>query len=195
MVYKMALGGRMRTFIGLLLAASLAAGCGSHHTVTFRPPLPTTATPLYTIVPNAGTSIDFTNPTYAITANVGASYRIVWTGNATYSHFRGYVLASTAFASVTVGCVDGSCAFEPGDSFTGPYNIAQGGQEFDFDTTASSGFDGLDFVLSGDDLVYFYLETNDVPDTTRVVFTGVDTRGNLQLSNPGDMPFALSTSQ
>jgi hypothetical protein len=181
------------TTLGLLLLASLAAGC--HSTPPFNPPLPTSATPLYGVVPDATTPIDFTNPTYAITASTGSSYRIVWTGNATFSHFRGYILASTSFDSVTVGCVDGSCAFESGDSFRGPYSLAQGGQRIDFDTTASSGFDGMDFLLNqSDDTVYFYLETNDVPDVTRVAFVSVDAQNNLQVSRPAAMPFALTTT-
>jgi hypothetical protein len=173
--------------------ASLASGCGGHHVApVFNPPLPTANTPIYGIAVNTPTVlVDASQPGYAITANVGNSYRAVWTGNATFSAFRGYIIAQSSFTSVTIGCSDGSCPLESGDVITRPYNSAGGGQRIDFDTLAADGLDGLDFTLDSADQVYFYMEVNDTYRPDLVYFTSSDVAG--QVSNPASMPFALTT--
>jgi hypothetical protein len=157
------------------------------------PPSPSASVPTYRILPGAVTVVDASQPGYGLTANVGGSYRAVWTGNdaSHYSEFRGYIYTPRQFVTVYPGCVDNSCALESGDSMN-VVNSPGGGQEIDFDTIALDRLDGVDFTVPSDsDPVEFYLEVQGQPIPTLVFFTSTDTGA---VSNPASLPFALVTN-
>jgi hypothetical protein len=158
----------------------------------FHPPPPTISVDTYRIAPGAVTVVDTSRPGYGITANIGNSYRAVWTGNTSlgYNEFRGYIYTPGTFTSVTPGCSDGSCALSTGDTISSVSAVAGGGQQIDFDTIASDGnLDGLDFTVDIEP-VEFYMEVQGVADPTLVFFTSTDTG---VVSNPAHLPFALTT--
>jgi hypothetical protein len=157
------------------------------------PPAPAASVPVYRIQPGAATVVDASNPGYAITANVGGSFRMVWTGNSggSFSEFRGYAYTPGSFLSVTPGCSDGSCALERGDSVSGPQAVAGGGEQVVFDTFAADGLDGFDFTVDvAGEPVEIYGEVQGSPVPSLVFFTSADTG---VVSNPASLPFALTT--
>jgi hypothetical protein len=128
---------------------------------------------------------------YSILANTGASYRIVWSGDATtsstYREFTGTVWTTGTFTSVTPGGGAGcDCALESGDVVDGPVSV-RGGQRIDFDTIATTGLDGFDFVASTEPVFFDLLI--DGQRLPQLVFFG----SNGATSSAGTMPFGLTT--
>jgi hypothetical protein len=151
----------------------------------------TTGAPVYPIDPGASVAIaPGTLAGYGITANVGASYRIVWTGDANssaqYREFYGSVWTSGTFATVVPGCTDQSCPIGSGDYISAPYAIA-GGERVDFDTFAIDNIEGFDFTVTTEP-VYFdlYIDGQHYPN---LVF--FSSSGNL--SSTAAFPFGLIT--
>jgi hypothetical protein len=153
---------------------------------------PNTGTaPIYPIDPGASIAIDpGTLAGYGITANVGASYRIVWTGDANtsaqYREFYGSVWTSGRFASLVPGCNDQSCPISSSDYISAPYAIA-GGERVDFDTFAIDNIEGFDFSVSVEP-VYFdlYIDGQHYPDLVYFSSSGV-------VSTTASFPFGLTT--
>lgn len=139
-----------------ILAAASCAGCvvqPAPAPVVVTTPSGSGATPLYTIAPGASTVVfPGQQAGYGITANTGGSYRAVWTGQAptAYNEFTGSVYTPGHFVSVSPGCGDNSCPLENGDVVNAPAAVSGGGEIITFDTFASDGLDGLDFVVSSD---------------------------------------------
>ena len=109
--------------------------------------------PTYRILPGAGTIIEpGTQAGYGITANVGGSYRLVWTGDGnqsgTYREFWGSVYTGGRFTSVSQGCAGGACTFGADDMVTAPAAAPGGGERVDFDSFAATGINGFDFVAN-----------------------------------------------
>jgi hypothetical protein len=180
------------TFSLVLLSSFLAAGChSSSHGGHYQPPPPTPPSQLlpFAIDPGAPTLIDATHPGYGITANVGGAYRIVWSGNGGgYNHFYGYVYSASGFGSVDPGCVGNTCPLES-DDYMAVANYSGGGQYIEFDTYASSGFDGVDFTTPADPVEFdLYIDGAQYP--TAVYFTS-----NGQPSNTDVFPFTLAINE
>jgi len=127
---------------------------------------------------------------FGITANTGSSFRLVWTGDAgtsaSYHNFYGSVYTAGSFTSVTPGCAGNTCPLESGDYVSSAYNIA-GGQELDFDTIATTGIDGFDFVVDTEP-VYFDLYIDGVRYPNLVYFSS----GGAQAA-PTSEPFGLKS--
>jgi hypothetical protein len=147
--------------------------------------------PVYPIDAGAAIAIQpGTQAGYGITANVGNSYRIIWTGDgntsAQYREFYGSVWTSGAFATVTPGCSDGSCPLGSGDYISQPYAIA-GGERVDFDTFAISNIEGFDFTVTTEP-VYFdlYIDGQHYPDLVFFSSGGI-------VSSTASFPFGLTT--
>ncbi len=180
----------MKTWNLLALAVgALATGaCGT--TVYVGGSVPVGA-PVHTIKAGAGTVVDpGTQAGYGITANTGGSYRIFWTGDSqasgTYREFQGSIYTSGTFISENPGC-GGICALEAGDYVSQPI-LTGGGERIDFDTFATDGLDGTDFVVSTEP-VYFDLLIDGVRYPQLVFYT--DAILNTSAS-PADIPFGLT---
>ena len=127
---------------------------------------------------------------YGITANTGASYRIVWTGDrgtsGTYREFTGTVWTGGTFDSFTPGCSDNSCGLES-DDFVSAVTPVSGGAVITFDTIATTGLDGFDFTATVEP-VFFDLSIDGQRYPTQVFFSS-----SGQGSSPADIPFGLTT--
>jgi len=148
-------------------------------------PTPVANIPVYGIDVGAPTVVDATYPGFGIAANVGGSYRVVWTGNSGgFSRFQGYIYSQSGFSSVDAGCVDDSCRLES-DDYMAVVNYAGGGQYIEFDTLAATSFDGVDFVTPADPVEFdFYIDGQQF--TTSVYFTSSGIVANTEA-----FPFAL----
>ncbi len=126
---------------------------------------------------------------YGITANVGGSYRVVWTGDSqasgSYRRFTGTIWTTGGFSSVTPGC-GGNCPLESGDFVSAPEAL-QGGTQITFDTVATDGLDGVDFIADVEP-VYMDLLIDGSRLESLVFFSS-----SGQASNPATMPFGLQT--
>jgi hypothetical protein len=154
---------------------------------------PVSASFVYRILPGAG--IDGVVPGqsvgFYITANTGGSFRVVWTGDTLASgvprHFQGSLYTQGNFTSVAAGCSGNFCALEPDDLISTVKSV-NGGQRIDFDTFASDGLDGLDFVVDTVPAI-FQLNVDGASDPSLVFFPATDNGG--QVSNAGGQPFGL----
>jgi hypothetical protein len=111
-------------------------------------------TPTYQIALGASTFISPGEQAgYSLTASAGHSYRLVWTGDAnvsgSYHEFTGSITVAGHFVSTIPGCSDGSCALEANDWISDPTSF-NGGEQVSFDTFATVGTDGLDFVVDAE---------------------------------------------
>jgi hypothetical protein len=150
-------------------------------------PIPIGA-PTYAI--KAGAASIIQSGDYAITANTGGAYRLVWTGSNSAQRFYGSIWATGTFTSFTPGCSDNSCSVGASGAISSPVSLNGGGQRIDFDTVPGSvNRVGLDFAVSAQP-VYFDLFIDGARVPTSVFFT--DSGG--QLSNPGAIPFALNSN-
>lgn len=184
----------MRTANWMILGALAIGlgGCGDPFYQTGGP-VPTTA-PVSRIEPGAGTVVQpGVAAGYGITASPGGSYRIVWTGDAaasaSYREFTGSIYTTGHFSTVTPGCANNACALESGDSVSLPV-LTSGGMRIDFDTTATTGIDGLDFVVDTEP-VFFNLYIDGAPYPELVMFTDGSTHQNASAPS---MPFGLTTN-
>jgi hypothetical protein len=171
----------------LLMTLGLAA-CGG-------PRLPPQDTEIYRIQTGAGTIISPGQQAgYGITANVGGSYRLVWTGDAqssgAYREFRGAVSTPGGFLQVTPGCAQGSCQLEADDVVANPVAIRGGGQAISFDAFTTVGIDGFDFVVDTEP-VYFDLFIDGQRYPNLIFFPSRDLGG--ELANVRGFPFGLTT--
>jgi hypothetical protein len=127
---------------------------------------------------------------YGITANVGASYRLIWTGDrgtsGTYREFTGTVWTGGTFDSLTPGCADNACPLE-NDDFLSAVTPVSGGAVITFDTFTTTGLDGFDFTATTEP-VFFDLNIDGQAYPTLVFFPSAGAA-----SNPDNIPFGLST--
>lgn len=187
----------MRTLTSLTLAALFAGGCVVVHDNPPPPhqqpppttPPPATTIPTYGIDPGASTIVlPGQQAGYGITANVGGSYRVVWTGDTptAYTNFTGYIYTPGHFTVVNPGC-GGQCPIEANDYIYAPVAVQGGGEEIDFDTVATDGLDGLDFGTDAEPVTLDLL-IDGVRYPQLVFFTS----GGVT-SAPSTIPFALTT--
>lgn len=156
--------------------------------------VPPQTTVVYGIQPGASTVVQpGVQAGYGITANVGGSYRLVWTGDistsGTYREFWGSVWTRGSFSNLVRGCNGSVCPLEQGDLVSNPVAVA-GGQRIDFDSFSSDNLDGFDFVVSAEP-VYFDLYIDGVRYPNLVFFPASALGG--QIANVGVIPFGLTT--
>jgi hypothetical protein len=185
----------MRTICIALLGLA-ASGCIVVHDNPQPQPQPQppadTTPPVYRIAPGRSTIVQpGTQAGYGITANLGGSYRIVWTGQSpqAYDHFTGSIHTPGTFTDFVPGCADGSCPLERGDIVNAPVDDGAG-QTITFDTYATDGLDGLDFAVSLEP-VEFDLVIDGARYPQLVFFPDTDTGA---IDSPGTMPFQLTTN-
>jgi hypothetical protein len=150
--------------------------------------------PTYRIQPGGSTIISpGTQAGYGITANLGGSYRAVWTGDSAvsgqYSNFTGSIYTPGHFTSFDPGC-GGGCPDESNDVFYAPTAVAGGGEQITFDTIATDGIDGVDFSVDLEP-VEFDLRIDGTAYPDLVFFPDTDTG---QISSPESNPFDLTTN-
>lgn len=126
---------------------------------------------------------------YIITANVGGSYRLVWTAPASSHTFYGWVFTQGQFTGLVPSCNGGFCPLGPSDCLTDP-TPAPGGQRIDFQGTATGKLAGFDFVASAEP-VTFSIVIDGAPKPNMVFFPAADLGGRV--ANAGDIPFSLTT--
>jgi hypothetical protein len=156
--------------------------------------VPPQTTVVYAIQPGASTVVQpGVQAGYGITANIGGSYRLVWTGDistsGTYREFWGSVWTRGSFSALVRGCNGSVCPLEQGDLVSNPVTIA-GGQRIDFDSFATDNLDGFDFVVTAEP-VYFDLYIDGVRYPNLVFFPATANGG--QISNVATIPFGLTT--
>jgi hypothetical protein len=185
----------------LLLAfgALTAAGCGGssgpgRSLFTGGGLVDTAHTPIYDVQP--GTGIDQVllgrDAGYFITANTRGSFRIVWTGDvnstAMYRHFYGSVWTTGSFSSVIIGCTAGFCPLEA-DSYVSTVHPVAGGNRVDWDTFATSGLSGFDFMVDAVPAYFdFFIDGARHPEL--VLFPATANGGAA--SNVAQVPFGLT---
>jgi hypothetical protein len=184
----------MRNLV-LIAIASVASGCVVVHDNTggVGDGVPTGA-PVSRIAVGVPTTVaPGVEAGYGITANVGASYRLVWTGDAAasqiYREFYGSVWTPGVFDGLTPGCDRNACPLE-GDDFLSQPIAVPGGYRIDFDAFTTTGLDGFDFTATAEP-VYFDLFIDGVRYPSLVVFPDGSTGGSMA-SAPG-LPFGLVT--
>jgi hypothetical protein len=130
---------------------------------------------------------------YAITANTGGSYRLVWTGDrgtsGVYRNFTGSLWTAGTITDLRPGCTFGECPLEVDDVLSEPYRSGNRDQ-IDFDAITASGIDGFDFVVDTEP-VYFDLRIDGVGYPDLVFFPATDNGGAV--STAAEMPFGLTT--
>ena len=126
---------------------------------------------------------------YIITANVGGSYRLVWTGPANSHTFYGWVFTPGTFTGRVPSCNGGFCPLGNFDCVTDA-TPTNGGQRIDFSGTATGQLAGFDFVVSTEP-VSFSIVIDGAPKPNQVFFPAADLGG--MVANAGDIPFALTT--
>jgi hypothetical protein len=90
---------------------------------------------------------------YGVTAIAPNTFRIVWTGDAAvngtgYREFAGSLWTTGHIVAITPGCGASACPLEDGDYVSAMLPTSQG-ERIDWDTYASTGFDGFDVVTDG----------------------------------------------
>jgi hypothetical protein len=186
--------------LSLGFAALLAGGCvvssGPNHPDGAGGSQPSlTGLTVYRIKPGASSVLQpGTQAGYAVTANLGGSYRVVWTGDAgvshTYTEFWGTMWSPGHLTNLVAGCSDGSCALESDDFLSGVRVDSSGGTRVDFDTFATTGLDGFDVVTDTEPVILdLYVDGARLPDL--ILFFNTD---NNQISKAGTLPFGLTTN-
>lgn len=185
---------RARTSILAFALAIALAGCGggSSHEYYHGGAVPS-GVPVYRITPGAGTIVQpGVQAGFGASANVGGSYRLVWTGegNTTgaYSRFWGAVYTSGRFNSITPGC-GGYCTLQ-GDDWVSVGQDASGGQRVDFDSVTAGGINGFDFTVDREP-VYFDLFIDGRHEPALFFFPATDNGGAI--SSVAAIPFGLTT--
>jgi hypothetical protein len=180
----------MRILNCLPLFALVCGGCVVVHDTNPNPG--PQGPPLYRITPGASTVVyPGTQAGYGITANLGGSYRAVWTGDSpvSYSNFRGTIYTPGHFTNFDPGC-GGVCPDEANDVFTAPGPVAGGGEQITFDTVALDGLDGLDFAVDLEP-VEFTLTIDGASYPNLVFYPDADTHS---ITSPSEIPFDLTTN-
>ena len=130
---------------------------------------------------------------YALTATAPRTYQFRWTGDARvagdgYQEFYGSLWTSGTFTSLTPGCVDDLCPLESGDYVSGIQTVS-GGQRIDWDTFASTGWDGFSFTTDTEP-VYFDVYIDGARHPELFYFAEAPTGTT---TTPASSPFAISS--
>jgi hypothetical protein len=169
--------------------------CGANGVCGGTPGLPSSAgAQTYHIDPGASLIVSpGSQAGYGILANVGGSFRIVWTGDGaqtgTFSSFVGTVWTTSVMDTLTTGC-GGQCTFSGADTISGPTQV-QGGYRADFSSAASVGLHGFDFTVTMDSLtqpVYFDLLIDGARRKELIFFSSAGVAATT-----ATVPFGLTT--
>jgi hypothetical protein len=132
---------------------------------------------------------------YALTLPKDAmSYQLRWTGDAAvagdgFQEFYGSVWTTGHFTSLTPGCLNAACPLESGDYVSGVIEVA-GGERIDWDTVASTGWDGFSFTTDTEPIYFdIYIDGRQHPE---VFFFASTPDGTT--STPASTPFGMSSS-
>jgi len=130
---------------------------------------------------------------YALTAPQKMTYTFRWTGDAAvtgdgYQNFYGSVWTTGHFTSLTPGCVNQACPLESGDYVSGVMQVS-GGERIDWDTNASTGWDGFSFTTDTEPLYFdVFIDGSRHPELFE--FAAAPS-GNT--SEPAASPFGMSS--
>jgi hypothetical protein len=131
---------------------------------------------------------------YALTSPSQKTYQLRWTGEAKvvadgYHEFYGSVWTTGTFTSLTPGCTNQGCPLEVGDFVSRAENVT-GGQRIDWDTFASTGWDGFSFTTDTEP-IYFdvYIDGARHPE----LFSFPEAPSGSDTS-PAATPFGISSS-
>jgi hypothetical protein len=131
---------------------------------------------------------------YALTASALKTYQLRWTGNAKvqadgFQEFYGSLWTTGTFTSLTPGCVDQACPLESGD-FVSSIQTVSGGQRIDWDTFASTGWDGFSFTTDTEPIYLdVYIDGKRYPQ----LFYFPETP-NGSPASPAASPFGISSA-
>lgn len=187
----------MRATVVAALATALASvgGCqtpsygrpdaGPYEAQPF-PPLPP-ATSLYLIAPGVGAVLQPTPPAhFGVTGNSRGAYRVIWT-SLTQAQMTGSLWTSGHFTSLTLGCVDGTCAFGSKDRVTGPIDV-DGGQRIDIDSEGAQQAKGITLISDTDPVILaLYVNGTERPDLVALA-----ERGTGRVKSSTVSPFAVT---
>jgi len=130
---------------------------------------------------------------YALTATKALVYQFRWTGDAAvtgdgYQNFYGSIWTTGHFTSLTPGCVNQACPLESGDYVSGITSVT-GGERIDWDTDASTGWDGFSFTTDTEPVFFdVFIDGNRHPEL--FVFAGAPSG---KPANPAESPFGMSS--
>ncbi len=158
-------------------------------------PFPPTTTTVYDIAIGQPSSVEpGAQVGYGITALATGSYRFKWTGDASvnltgYREFWGSAWTTGHFSNLIPGCANGGCPLEAdqGDYVSNIITVT-GGERIDWDTIASTGFDGFD-VSTDTDPVYVDLFV-DGNHLAGLVYLPLAPDGTI--GSPSALPFAVA---
>jgi len=132
---------------------------------------------------------------YALTSPSPKTYQFRWTGEAAvkadgFHEFYGSVWTTGTFTSLTAGCTNQACPLEAGD-FVSTIATVAGGQRIDWDTFASTAWDGFSFTTDTEP-VYFdvFIDGARHPE----LFDFPEAPGGATAS-PATSPFGISSTE
>jgi hypothetical protein len=158
-------------------------------------PSPPASTPSYTTMVGATVPVaPGVQVGYALTATAPMTYQLRWTGDARvaadgFQQFYGSVWTAGHFSSLVPGCVDQACPLEAGDFVSGIEQVG-GGEQIDWNTFASTGWDGFGFVTDMEPVyVDVFIDGNRHPE---LVFFASAPSGAT--TSPSVSPFGMASS-
>jgi hypothetical protein len=130
---------------------------------------------------------------YALTAPQAMAYQFRWTGDAAvtgdgYQNFYGSIWTTGHFTSLTPGCTNQACPLEAGD-YVSAITQVDGGERIDWDTDASTGWDGFSFTTDTEP-VYFDVLIDGSRHPELFVYPD---RTTGQPATPAVSPFGMSS--
>jgi hypothetical protein len=135
----------------LLLGCSAPVTDVNHHNGAGTGVPPSTTTSYAVAIGKTTGAVGGTQTGYSVIALGPKQWRFKWTGDANtasgaaYREFYGSVWTTGTFTAIFPGCQNSACPLEPGEGdFVSAVRSVAGGQEIDWDTIASGGFDGFD---------------------------------------------------
>jgi hypothetical protein len=176
-----------RSVLGLSLSLSVALFAACDEEVIVTGAQVPTAAPVLPIAVAVGVPSGPANPGYAITANVGGSYRLVWSSDSA-DRIAGSIFTPGRFTLINPGC-GGECAVASSDLISRPIPLSLGGERIDIDAIATTTDVGLDFVVDLEP-VFFDLFVNGARIPELVRFPSADLGGTP--ATPISIPFGLT---
>jgi hypothetical protein len=169
-----------------LLCSCTSTVSDSNHHGGAGTAFPPTSTTVYRIA---------TGKTTGVQPGEQVGYRFKWTGDASanatgFREFYGSVWTTGHFTTLIPGCANSNCPLEPGEGdFVSAAQAVNGGQRVDWDTIASTGFDGFDFSTDAEP-VYADVYVDGMHTPSVVFFPSADTGA---VASPTALPFAATS--
>jgi hypothetical protein len=132
---------------------------------------------------------------YALTATAEKTYQFRWTGASEvtgegYQEFYGSLWTTGSFSNFVPGCVNQVCSLESNDYLSNIQTV-EGGQRIDWDTFASTGWDGFGFSTSMEP-IYLEVFIDGAPHLNLFFFAETPDGGT---TSPTVNPFGISSAQ